>query len=532
MPDASHSQQPTLGDLLEWVGRRWLILVLALVAGAGGGWLLAQTQSETYTSTTLVQVRPVGPDSADDQLNLDTEAQVITSVDTATRVADLIGSTGPAADLTRRVTVLVPPNTTFLEISFDAASPERAQEGAHAFAEAYLTQREEAAQQEIDERINRLDEQIEALRAQDAEDQVIVPLLNQQLLLQAEPVRGGEVRSPASLPGQPSSPNLILFVASGTVAGLLLGLALALLVHRLDSRIFGVSDLPETAVDHVLLELQGNRPAGAVVGPVTTMGRQFSRLRNVMRASADATSASPGSATGVLLVCGVSPGNAAGFVTANLAAAFARAGERVVVVGADPASVGFEALGVDGGPGHGLSDVISGAVAPATAAVPSPEVPRVSVLRAGSLDEGDELPVDEMMRVVLRLAASADRVIIEAPPMSRSIDAQALGVTASALLLVVERQRTTAPQVAAAVRDFQQVRAPFAGLLLVPPAGRGRRRRAHPAAAPAPVPAARIVPSFVDPPAESGHGDPDETVVFGRIQSEPDAAPARDTRAS
>src|SRR5690606_18128390 len=102
------------------------------------------------------------------------------------------------------------PNTTFLEISYEASTPQRAQDGAHAFAEAYLALREEAAQREVDDRIERLGNQIDALRAQHADEQVVMPLLHQQLLLQSEPINGGDIRSPASLPSLPSSPNVIL----------------------------------------------------------------------------------------------------------------------------------------------------------------------------------------------------------------------------------------------------------------------------------------------------------------------------------
>lgn len=494
MIEAAQGTQPTLGDLLGWLGRRWWILLLALITGTGGGWLLAWQEPEVYTSTTLVQVRAVGgPEATEDQLNLDTEAQVVTSIDTAARARELLDSTVSEAELADRVTVLVPPNTTLLQISYQASSRARAQEGAQAFATAYLEQREEAAHQEIEDRIARLADQIAALRGQDADEQVITPLLNQQLLLESEPVRGGEVRSPADLPERPSSPNRLLYLAGGLVAGLLGGVAVALLVHRLDRRVFRATDLPEEFASQVLLELSATRRAAEVVGPTSQAGREFSRLRNVMRASAEAAAGGAGPVKGVLLVCGVTAGSATGFVTANLAAAFARAGERVVVIGADPASTVFESLGLSAGAGPGLSHVINGEISAGDATVPSPVVDRVTVLRPGVLDRAAELPVADLVGVVLRLASGADRVLVEAPPMSRSIDAQALGVAASALLLVVECQRATGSEVAQAVRDFTQVLAPFAGMLLVPPARRGSRG--------GPSGGGRILPSFVPPPA-------------------------------
>ena len=64
------------------------------------------------------------------------------------------------------MTVSVPPNTTVLAISFQAGSAADAQDGASAFAQAYLEERQATAQESLDADITRLQGQIEEVQQQ------------------------------------------------------------------------------------------------------------------------------------------------------------------------------------------------------------------------------------------------------------------------------------------------------------------------------------------------------------------------------
>jgi Mrp family chromosome partitioning ATPase/capsular polysaccharide biosynthesis protein len=458
-------------DLVDLLRRRWWVLLLALALGTAAGWYAGDRQPPAYTATTQVLVRPIEVAGGPARVNLDTEAQLVMSVRTADRArsgTDL-GLTGP--ELVERVEVHVPPNTEVLEISFTAGTPGRAAQGAAAVARAYLDQRTEEAEAAVAERVSALAGRIDTLRADDAADQVIAVLEGERALLEATPVHAGEVISPATRPASPTAPNLMLYRLSGLVAGLLLGLSAALLIHRLDNRVTGRSALPAPLAAQVRLDLTGRRPRPAVAGAATPLGRQFTRFRAVLRAGAPQRSTG---AAQIWLTCPTRPGAGAGLVTANLAAALARSGDRVVVVATDPGSSVLAALGVSSGLGvipgrrHGLADVLDGSVPPTEALVPAGAAPGVSVLPPGRLDPTTELPVADTTGVVSQLASVADHLLLETPPLSRTADAVALARIGTAVLLVVDKRRTRLPEVVAAVRDLTRAGAVIAGIVLVP----------------------------------------------------------------
>ena len=129
----------------------WWVLLLVL-AGTGGGAVLAAYAPAPYAATTSVLVQPVriGPDTstADRRTvaDLDTEAQVLRSTAVATAAAKLLGvSTAQAERLASDVTVAVPAGSSVLVITYTADTPRRAQAGSHAFAQAYLQNRHEVA---------------------------------------------------------------------------------------------------------------------------------------------------------------------------------------------------------------------------------------------------------------------------------------------------------------------------------------------------------------------------------------------------
>ena len=66
--------------------------------------------------------------------------------DIATAAQKLLKVTTPPDQLAANVTVTVPPNTTVLTLTYAAGAPKEAQSGSHAFAIAYLQNRQATAQ--------------------------------------------------------------------------------------------------------------------------------------------------------------------------------------------------------------------------------------------------------------------------------------------------------------------------------------------------------------------------------------------------
>lgn len=300
-PSAAHARD--LGDYAALVRRRWRWIAGGVVVGLVVACAYVLAAPATYRSSAKVLVQPVGNavptvgQRTDNPVNLDTEAQLVTSERVAKRAADLLGSdrlsgsdlkgldpTNPAS-LARRVDVSVPPNTTVLDISFRAGTPAAAAAGAEDFAQAYLEDRAQVAQDSLDRDVRRLQEQAQnvsreiqdvnvslshvngrAARADRAfwlarrsalsselasYNQQLAPIVNQQ-------VDPGSVIADAQEPRRPVAPNLLLALPAGVMLGLLIGLGLAVWRERSDKRIHDRVDIER---------LYDVAPLGSVVLP-------------------------------------------------------------------------------------------------------------------------------------------------------------------------------------------------------------------------------------------------------------------------
>lgn len=531
----------SVGDYVGWLARRWWLVVIAVAVGAVGGLGVAATQSKVYVSETKVLVMQVGQDTTT-KVNLDTESQVVRSTTVGGAAKNLLNTDTPVEELVSRVTVTVPANTSVLSITFDAPTVAEAQRGSQAFAQAYLDQRAAEAQKNVDvqsaamrDEIAGLTKQLDEVAAQlvglasDSADrqkavqkqQILtsqINTLNARLIpLLATTVKPGNILSAATKPDSPAKPDLMLYLVSGIAVGLLLGLAGALVLDRMDSRIYHSRQIPYRNDVPVLMEVQRGRDKAAVADAASALGREFSLLRNVLRVAAGAARGGRPSATDALLICGAAPGPAVEFVVANLAAAFARSGERVVIVCTDSTSHLPDLLGVS--PSRGLGDVIAGEVTLDSALYAVPAIRGVSLLGAGRLDPRVELPVAAVSDLLAQLQQQADRVLLATAPPSRAVDAQALSEIAASVLLVVETRVARAEDVEESVEQVARVQGPLAGLLVVrsPRVARKLKRKAAPTAAVVDQP---VVPAAADLP-RAGR-DFDQTMVIPRVGEDGD----------
>src|SRR3954452_16123420 len=134
-------------DVSHYLGvfrRHWWLSLIATGAGLGAGALLTTAMPKVYESSTAVLVQAVDQDTnaqggrTKGAVNLDTEAQLVGSGAVATKALALLRSIKNPIELARDVKVEVPANTTVLVITFQGGTPQEAQAGSHAFAEAYL----------------------------------------------------------------------------------------------------------------------------------------------------------------------------------------------------------------------------------------------------------------------------------------------------------------------------------------------------------------------------------------------------------
>ena len=494
--------RPGSADLSHYVGmfrRHWWVVLAATGAGLGLGAALTSTLPRVYESSTSVLVSAVEQDTNQSggrtkgSINLDTEAQLVGSGAVAVKAAALLRSTGNPLELAHDVSVEVPANTTVLVITFEADTPQKAQAGSHAFAEAYLRNREQTARSGLDSQIKSLSLKIrqlttnltsinarlakakagssersnlESLRS-NSQNQLnsMTGRLNE---LTTTTVAAGSIISDARVPTEPTSPNTMLNIAAGAMLGLLAGLMLAFARERLDRRLRTAADVRDRARMPVLAALDERTTPhfDDVLQPYGPGGRVFNRLRNEVLASLDPDDK-------IIVVTGASRGSASTLVAANLAAALARTGSDVVLIGAHlPDSVVDAAplarmLGVNAVPG--LSDLLAGRVTLSRAMQRMPRIPSLRVITTGGAATAAGLMQSQRLRDTLEaLRRQTGYVVIEAPSTSSSADAQSLASLADAAILAVELRKSRRPMLTDAAEQLRRVGTPLLGAVVLP----------------------------------------------------------------
>ena len=488
-----------LSDYGALLRRQWWLILIVAALGAVAAFGYTSSQPPMYTSTTQVLVTPTGADDVSvlangrtrGEINLDTEAQLLTSTAVVAAVGDMIGGDATAADLVSRVKVTVPPNTEVLTIAFAAASPQTAQQGANAFAVAYLANRakqasdqilgrQEARQVQIDSLSRSLQQVTASLKgkadgsAELSVAQAQVQSLSTQIAvltaeadgLDANSITPGRTITDASLPRSASSPVLAVNLAAGAMLGLLLGLALAQLRYRSDRQLRTAEEVSRRTGLPVLANVP-ETVGGGLAEPTTPAGRGYVRLRNVLtsRTASDAR---------VIMVAGVDSGSSE--VAANLAANLSKTGAEVTLVCASPESGTVQRLRLRPG-SAGLSEVLSGSAELADALQVPQGFEQLRVLAPGSEPErGGALLQTQAARELLRtLRRSARYVVLEAPPTKDSSQAQTLSALADAALIVIVARRSTSDQVLDAIEQFAAMNTPVVGSVLIL-AGRHARK--------------------------------------------------------
>lgn len=269
--NAAYGRGP--GDYVDVLKRRRLAFAFGLILGLALGAGYLTFAEKTYVSTAKVLVLGAASDSiregsrTTDTVNLDTEAQMVTSFTVAERAREMLDADVAAPALAGRVSVSVPPNTSVLEISYRASDAPQARAGAQAFAESYLDSRLSAARTvtqaqtanieddiatagaELAEISAELDStsapgEVAQLRAQRTVLTTRIEGLNTRLAgLQNSVVRTGQVINDAQQPGSPTAPNPLLVVPAALFGGLMLGLALSLWRDSKDPRLHTAGDL-------------------------------------------------------------------------------------------------------------------------------------------------------------------------------------------------------------------------------------------------------------------------------------------------
>jgi capsular exopolysaccharide synthesis family protein len=451
VPPVPQERPVQLQDYLAVLrNRKWSVIGLTLLVAAASV-LYTFRQSPKYQSVAKVLVQPTVTDPSQLQtgqapskiLDLETEAEVVRSTAVASIAKAKMESPLTDQQLLSHVFVSVPTDSQILNIAYTAADREAAQQGAGAFANAYLQFKTQEATDALESWSDRLQDQLTGLERQLGQ---LLGLLERRTpgtagyisaqtqrnltTRQIEDVRtkittiaGINVNS-GSVIGEPTLPSRQIghqraFWVAGVLIGLVLGLGLAFLRESFDDRLRGRGDL-----EHRL-----GAPVAAVV-PRVQGWRKKKAAKLVMAETPDSPAAEAYKTlrTAVLyamgkyqlrtaLVTSSAPGEGKTATAVNLAVAMAQAGKEVILISADLRRPRVHEF-LRTSNSAGLTDVLTGSMS-LDEALLSTWMPGLRELPSGPVvRNGPELMgSDGMRRILETLWHQADVILIDTPPL-------------------------------------------------------------------------------------------------------------------
>ena len=427
----------------------WIVLITAVVTA--GAAVLSEMQTPMYKAQAEVAVSPPSSAGSATPFILGTEKGVASSGAVLSIASQSLLI--PESRLRRGLAISIPVDTDLLVISFSDPDPQVAQSVAEGIAQAYVAYR----------------------------TPIVPPTATTKTPATpstAEPVQA-VVITDAALPTSPVSPQRLLIIGAALILGLSLGIGIALIRDQMDDGLRGPQDLQTQADAPVLAQIpafnrkQRSIADGLVVvrNPSSTVAEAYRNLRTRVLQVAAWRHAN------VLLVTSPSREDK-GTVAANLAAALALSGRRVILVSADLRSGRAYALfGLDNR--LGLTNLINGEATLADA-LRWTEVSRLQVLPGGQayFDPSTVLQSTAFRNLLDELRSEADFVVIDAPPVLAGADTAALAELGAMILLVTDARVSTRAEVRTAMRELAHVHDDVIGCVLD---NVGRARRLPPA---------------------------------------------------
>ncbi|MBV8463842.1 MAG: hypothetical protein JO368_11140 [Acidimicrobiales bacterium] len=354
------------------------IAVCAVVAIAAA-FAYTHVKKPSYQSSSLVQLNTntQATNQTASPVTFPSPVQLLSSTAVQDEAARILHDPNVGA-VTSEVTGTVDPNTGALTITATDSDPARAEAVAKAYTTAFLDQTQAIVQQQINKihtQMNSVQVQIAALQGAEGSSTNPNPGIAAQiqglgqtfgtLQSQLSSINLGEPYANTQVaPNLPTSPvglGTAKIVGIGLLAGLLVGCAAALVRDQYDTRLRTTPDIAEVSNAPVLAELPqdsdvrvGKVSIALVQAPQSRMAESVRELRTSLRVILEDAPCP------AIMVSSPEAGDGKTFVTANLAAAWALSGSKVIVVSADFRRPRLEELfGMQPTGLPGLADVIT-----------------------------------------------------------------------------------------------------------------------------------------------------------------------------
>jgi capsular exopolysaccharide synthesis family protein len=479
----------------------WLILLAALLAGASA-WLLVRLRPPVYVVNGSLMVGTVTTERNPDTNQLSLGRGLALTYAKIAQDGSVVDNTKTALGLEElpEFSVHVEPDSQILAVTVSDEDPQRAYavatelvnqivllspggqllQNRDDFVQAQLSNLEASilqTEEEIGARQTDLSAALSAREIRQTEEQ-LAALQAKLATLQANYVgllantNSGSANTisvidPPALPTQPVEDNALLLIALAALAGAALALAAAYLLEFLDDRLLDVEQVREVtglvtlgAVPESAVE-PGTSPLTILNAPYTHAAEAFRVLRtNLLFASVDRPLT-------VLQVTSATVEEGKSYVSANLAAAFALTGKRVILIDADLRKpTQHRIFGLVNN--IGVTSALVGNIQSIDEILQETAVPSLQVITSGPLPPNPaELISSLRMRDFLAAVRPlCDLVVIDSPPVTVVSDSAMLATQADGVLVVFSAPTVRRDMARNTVGALRQVKAPVLGIAL------------------------------------------------------------------
>lgn len=481
---AEPEAEPTLRGYLQILRkRRWWVIALTLL-GLAVSLVLSLTGQKQYSATAQLLVQAAGSvnietgsSQAVTTTQVQTELQLVTSAPVQNLVQKQLGGTPP-------VSAAEVGQTNVIAVTAVDPDPARAALIANTYAKAFVSSSTAAtisnlaaAENQLSGQINAISKEISRLPANSAAQ--LAALSNQQAVLKGQLAQlqvagtvastGLEFVTPAIAPASPSSPKPTEDTLLGLVAGLILGIGAAFLMHSLDDTLTTSESIEQVNGAPVIATVpvvpswkKTDNPAMVTVSdPTSPAAEAYRSLRTSLQFSRQ------GGDLRTLLVTSANAREGKTSTVANLGAVFAQAGERVVLVSCDLRRPRPGRL-PPGADVTELPDVLAGDEPLDKALVPVAGVEGLWAIgtRSAVPNPTELLSGARAREVFTALAERFDLVLIDSPPILPVADAMILTSYADGVLLVVASAQTRRAELERTCEKLAHANAPIVGTVL------------------------------------------------------------------
>lgn len=498
----------TFSDLLSLLRRWWWVFLLCPLLAGGAAFGVSRSLTPVYrTETVLVitpNISPGSPDFGDIQAGKElasTYSRLVTVRPVLDAVISELGLEGTPEHLAKQVSVAPISGTQLLTISVEDDDPERAARISNSIAKIFIEQtrdqqlaaagssRDEIrrAIEEVKERINARSARIEEIQQQpepiastlqaelrQLQDQVNQDQVTYTSLLEAQQrmdlaaaqsLTQLRVVEEAVPPLEPIKPRVKLNTALAGMLGLLIAGGLVLVIGYIDDTVKTSEDVNRltgrTALG-LIPPLRSPQSIEAVTHPNSAGTEAFRTARTNLQF------AMVGKSVRTILVTSAQPGDGKTSVAVNLATVLAQGGQHVILVDADLRKPQIHRYFPGIAAQMGLTNLLLSTDPVASRPLLwHTDIPGLHVLPSGPLPPNppDLLSSPRMTEIIEQLAAEADIVLFDTPPLAVS-DPLILAGRVDGLLFVAQAGRTRSNEFASAVQTLAQAGTPLLGVIL------------------------------------------------------------------